>query len=233
MVKCDCPNPAHTDPTGCILNHDGELGTVCQICYKLHQKDIVGLPGVIQCRHRRIKIEDNHADGIDKFYCRVCKSYLPNDIAQVALLTQDQTIKIWTGNRWGPDTCDCKVDVAFDHDTLADEVYTYTTKTCPHHANLKGQQFLDVMHDENFRKNETLKLIIANVPNVRKTVTVGKDSVDVLDDGVDYVFNFTGDDDARVLHVELQGSKLLSVGDKTSMKDLADSQFGLGKVVFE
>lgn len=229
MVKCLCPSTQHTDPTGCIIVHDAELGEACQICTKHHQVDIQGL-NLIACRHRKIKEEVSESSSI--WYCRIHKGYLTPAEVTIALLDQIPTLRVETANTWKPDTANTRVEFAYDHDnTSGPMVYSRTFKASPDHPSLIGQVFLDVLFDENGRKNRHEGDMLAD--NLfGEDVIINGENVRRFKAGVTHDWFFTGQDNTRLFHSKMNGV-IISAGKKTSMQAIANGKFGLNKVIVE
>ena len=47
--------------------------------------------------------------------------------------------------------------------------------------------------------------------------------------GISFEWNFTGQDDNRILHMEIKG-RVLTTAEKTKIKDRSNKDFGIGKV---
>jgi len=63
--------------------------------------------------------------------------------------------------RWHPDTCSCVIDFEWDDtDPPTDRSHTFKQAVflCPDHVGLKGPPLLDVVLEENTRKNRVLTL---------------------------------------------------------------------------
>lgn len=136
-------------------------------------------------------------------------------------------------NRWQPDTCDCIIEFEFDADE-PEATRTHTGKTivkdCPEHSGLgTPQSFFNAILDENQRKNIVRKDLIDNFTQLQGTDDKGNI---ILKNGISINFYFTGQDDSRVLHISVSGYTL-TTQQKTTIQNIADSRFGIGKVVIE
>jgi len=229
MVQCLCPSTQHTDPAGCIIVHDGELGEACQICFKHHQADIQGL-NLIACRHRKIKEEVSESES--NWYCRIHKGYLTPAEVIIALLDQVPTLRVETANTWKPDTADTRVEFAYDHDDSAGpKVYSRTFKASPDHPSLNGQVFLDVLFDENGRKNQQEGDMLAD-DLFGEDVTERGETRRQFKAGITHDWFFTGQNSVRILHSKMNGVTV-PPGKIVSMQATANGKFGLNKVIIE
>ena len=137
-----------------------------------------------------------------------------------------------TVTRWSPDTCDCVIDFEWDRDLpVASRVHTGKNifKDCPDHSGLKTPtNFYNVILDENQRKNKVRQDVLENVSALAET----KDEALDFKDGITFDYSWQGRDDARILHVVVTGFTLTG-GQKNTITAIADSKFGVDKVVFD
>jgi len=136
--------------------------------------------------------------------------------------------------RWRPDTCACDLEYEWD-DALSPDVRTHVGtvihRACTDHALL----LVPAVHhaavqDENQRKNGVLSLAVASLTRVSEERT-GEDGVlyRALKPAVSYAWAFSA---SRVLRVSFSGVTLPSP-DKNTLQALADTRFGLGRVIVE
>ena len=137
-----------------------------------------------------------------------------------------------TITRWSPDTCGCVIDFEWDRDLLAtSRVHTgkNIVKDCPDHSGLKTPTaFYDAILDENQRKNKVRQDILENVSALAET----KDGELTFKDGITLSWSWEGKDDERILHLTVTGFTL-NQGQKNAITTIANSRFGIDKVVFD
>ena len=119
--------------------------------------------------------------------------------------------------RWGPDTCGCVVEYAWDN-AVAESVRTHTfsqiVSRCPIHEalSLDGESLYDQLLSENQTKNRALDSIIEILPAVNFEK---------------YSWTF---DASRNLRVSLAAEIVVSPQNRTAIQAALDSRFGSGKV---
>lgn len=96
-MECKCPSKTHIDGN-CVMEHDGYLGDICRVCYRLCQHVIkTSEINVIACGHSSYKTEKSNRlqnlelgeigiilDEADieliktqiHYYCNICKTYI-------------------------------------------------------------------------------------------------------------------------------------------------------------
>lgn len=136
-------------------------------------------------------------------------------------------------NSFRPDTCDCEIEFEFDADQPA-SLRTHTGKSivkdCPEHAGLVTPvNFFNTILDENQRKNIIRKEILENFSVLSQVSSEGELE---FKNGISLNYYFTGVDDSRVLHISIIGYNL-TTQQKTTIQNIANSRFGIGKVVFD
>jgi hypothetical protein len=135
--------------------------------------------------------------------------------------------------RWSPDTCDCIISYDWDDSVPAESrVHIANTieKDCPEHSGLgTPDSFYNAILDENTRKNKAWGHLV-NTNNFPDLAELDPNGEVVLKNGVIITWNFTGQDDARVLNVNLSGTPL-TTNQKSQVQSWVDTNFGVGKVL--
>lgn len=136
-------------------------------------------------------------------------------------------------NRWQPDTCDCVIEFEFDADSSVEaRVHTGTNieKDCPEHSGLiTPENFFNTILDENKRKNIIRSDLIQNISDLSE---LDNDGALQFKNGISMNWYWTGENDARVLHITISGYTL-TTQQKTTAQTFADTKFGVGKVVID
>lgn len=136
-------------------------------------------------------------------------------------------------NSYRPDTCDCEIEFEFDADEPeATRIHTgkRIVKDCPEHSGLgTPQSFFTAIMNENSRKNEVQNDILTNISSVADLNADGRYE---WKKGITFSWYWTGVDNSRVIHIVISGYTL-TTQQKTLVQNIANSRYGVGKVVFD
>ena len=138
---------------------------------------------------------------------------------------------------WKPDTCEC----------LMEEIYNGTEivgggqvlKKCSAHTSVADNELYGVLYSnpdgENKRKNQMLRILLG----YESVKGLGLEEIKINEDGsegglglkkgIEYSWLFEGIGKNRVLKVDIKGANL-SNAQKSAVKSLSDTKFGLNKV---
>lgn len=87
--------------------------------------------------------------------------------------------------KWRPDTCQCAVEYAWDSDLeIEDREHTlHSIAQCGAHSELTPEEAYSIVCQENVLKNQVMSEIMANAPELVKTVVddAGNQSLDFID----------------------------------------------------
>jgi len=137
----------------------------------------------------------------------------------------------WKETVWRPDTCGCVVVYRFDHDLPLDSQSPdiVSVDPCLVHANLPPglQGKFDIIYGDNFRKNDIYTRAAEALNLLDAEGFPDEGQLEVA--GYTITWYFTGQGDSRVLHVVID----LNPGQTNKFQGLADSVYGVGKVVIE
>jgi hypothetical protein len=138
---------------------------------------------------------------------------------------------------WKPDTCECQVEERHDTEIDGREAFTLSKvlKRCPVHEGLTDEELWDTIFDkENKVKNQMLRVLLGyeglklNLEESKKN-TDGSNAGLGLKEGIEYNWSFEGTGKDRKLKVDIKGANLTQA-QKTAIKTLCDTKFGVGKV---
>lgn len=136
-------------------------------------------------------------------------------------------------NVWHPDTCDCAIEFEFDADepeATRTHVGTTVVKDCPEHSGLgTPQNFFTAIQNENSRKNEVQNDVMSNISAL---VDINQAGQYEWKNGITFSWYWEGIDNDRVIHIVITGYTL-TTQQKTTVQNIADSKYGVGKVVFD
>jgi hypothetical protein len=125
-------------------------------------------------------------------------------------------------NQWSPDTCGCTIE--FQWDDANDQVHipTQIVKDCPEHIGLVTPESMHTtLLKENRGKNGIWNRL-HNVTEFPDLAELDNEGRVVLKNGVTITWFFTGQDDTRVLNVDLTGTPL-TAQQKTLVQNWVDA----------
>lgn len=141
-----------------------------------------------------------------------------------------------THQNWKPDTCDCYVEEEYDRDDPnAVMTCSKVISKCQFHTNVPDDDLYGVLYSnpngENKVKNLVHKFLLeeTSLSLSKDTVTKEGTIVKELKDGLDYVWSFSGQDEKRVLNIDVKGV-ILDKTQQETIKTFCDATFGTDTV---
>lgn len=225
-MKCKCTIPMH-DKAGCLTDHDGMLGDICQPCYKTCYRfdPLMGLK-ILPCKHIRYKKEISFNEDTGKeiinWYCLVCSTYINDYVKSHTLPPSDESITSFKITKWTPDTCTngrCVTEYHWDrHSEQDSRTHTYhrTVRKCNDHSEIHGKEHHDTITQENNLKNDIHKHVSENLK-----LDTSRDDIPILS------WKFSGSGKDRILNISHPD---FTEGHKNSILDFAEKKYGRDKV---
>ena len=133
---------------------------------------------------------------------------------------------------WRLDTCGCVLEQEYDTvDYNATNKLKSIIKKCSDHSLVPDNSIYTVAIADLKRKNIVRKFLVQNFTDLAglKATSDGTQSLD-FKDGIQFVWSFTGADQARILNVQIIGFNL-KVAQKTQINTFCNATFGINKVV--
>ena len=138
---------------------------------------------------------------------------------------------------WKPDTCECEVEEIYNGTDIVGG--GQVLKKCPAHQTVPDNDLYGVLYSnpdgENKRKNQMLRILLGyedvkglSLEEMKRNQD-GSDGGLGLKQGIDYKWSFEGSGKDRTLKVEVKGANLSTL-QKTAIKGLCDTKFGIGRV---
>lgn len=137
-------------------------------------------------------------------------------------------------NGWGSNWCSCYQAFSFE-DTIDIDLQTVVgvahpyNKTCPEHSGLSFTDRYYALRNESQRQSYTLFDIKSNFTDLSELDLEGQL---VFKKGISANLSWTGTGNNRILHITISGYTLTNQ-QKNNLQSIADSKFGVGKVVFD
>lgn len=134
---------------------------------------------------------------------------------------------------WYPDTCDCVIQFD-DNVVLANgrNKVVQIHNQCPAHST-PDLADKDAAYDITLGDNQRKNIMHAHIMNEFPGLVDDKgEKGRSLKEGINYKFSFEGTGKNRILNIELEGVAL-NAADRKRIKDLADTNFGNGKVTIK
>lgn len=130
--------------------------------------------------------------------------------------------------RWSPDTCECVVEYEWDTEQLVTS-RSHTGKNvvtaCPRHSAPTPDAHFNVVVNDNKLKNDALKVLVANYPQLSITDEDGDTKLDRSK--IQFYLNME-----RILELTISDTDL-SVVEKTEAISLIEAEVGdVGRVIF-
>ena len=132
--------------------------------------------------------------------------------------------------RWWPDTCSCKLLRDYDPNTDTFTILSYENVCNIHSSISNASQRHDAIVNQNQRRSIFYNKILEQFPalfaetNSEGTITLKK--------GITFNFSWSGTGTEAVLIISFTGINLNNQ-QKTNLQNLANSQFGSGKVIVQ
>ena len=133
-------------------------------------------------------------------------------------------------NQWSPDTCKCTIEFQWDDIDSSIHTPTQIVKDCPEHIGLITPETMhDTLLKENRGKNGIWNRLhsLVDFPDL---VELSNDGSVVLKNGIIITWFFTGQDDTRILNVDLSGTPL-TLQQKDLVQTWVDANITLIQVV--
>lgn len=138
--------------------------------------------------------------------------------------------------RWSPDTCGCVFIQSFDDELLIDKVEIFHESTeviCDDHKGLEKNEHYDiVLNKENRVKNGHIKHIESFVNLTIQNENDNGEISNQMHPKLVHLWRFTGKGKNRTLEVQF-GKKIITDEHKKKLQNMADKEFGIGKVIIK
>ena len=126
------------------------------------------------------------------------------------------------------DTCGCIIIWDYDDSAKTFSLNSYIKTCVPHQNLLDNNNRYSIMIADNNRKNLVLGRAVSNISGFT-AVNSEKGTITLRDD-ITFNWEFSGSGDTRVLTISFTGITI-TIQQKTSLQNIADSTFGVGKVI--